>query len=237
MTGSSGHETGSRIIVMKIGIYGGAFNPVHYGHLRTAEEVHGLLSLDRVLFMPSGRTPFDKPELESAQHRYEMVRRAVKGNRHFAVSDLEVRRRGRSYTVDTVKELRNKLRGSDLYFILGIDAFLDLPGWKQPDILVRHASLVVISRPGYTFSGLESSPYLRGASRRTLRALDEAEIDQCSFRLSENSSIYLCNVTGLNISASQLRHLVTSGKNIKYLLPDSVKSYIISNNLYIHNRQ
>lgn len=222
---------------MKIGIYGGAFNPIHYGHLRTAEEVFELLSLDKVLFMPSGKTPFDKPELEKAEYRYEMVRRAVTGNRHFEVSDLEVRRRGRSYTVDTIKILSNKFRGSELYFILGIDAFLDLPGWKQPDILVRHASLVVISRPGYTFSGLVSSPYLREASRRTLRALDKGKINEYSFPLSENKKVYLCNVTGLNISASQIRNLVTSGKKIKYLLPDSVKSYIISNNLYIVNRQ
>ncbi|RJR18068.1 MAG: nicotinate-nucleotide adenylyltransferase [Nitrospiraceae bacterium] len=221
---------------MRIGIYGGAFNPIHYGHLRTAEEVYELLSLDKVLFMPSGKTPFDKPELEKAEHRYEMVTRAVKGNRHFEVSDLEVRRRGRSYTVDTIKKLIHIYRGSELYFILGIDAFLDLPGWKQPDVLVRHASLVVISRPGYTFSGLTSSPYLRDASLSTLRALDKGGINECSFPLSNNRKVYLCNVTGLNISASQVRHLVTSGKKIKYLLPDSVKSYIISNKLYIVNR-
>jgi nicotinate-nucleotide adenylyltransferase len=217
---------------MKIGIYGGTFNPVHYGHLRTAEEVYKLLSLDKILFIPSGRSPFDKPELERAEYRYEMVKRAVKGNRHFEVSDLEVRRRGRSYTVDTIKKLKKKYRDSELYFILGIDAFLDLPCWKQPDILVCLASLVVISRPGYTFIDLASSPYLKGASPVTLKALDKGKINECSFRVSENQNVYLCNVTGLNISASLIRNLVTSGGEIKYLLPDSVKSYIISNKLY-----
>jgi nicotinate-nucleotide adenylyltransferase len=222
---------------MKIGIYGGAFNPVHYGHLRTAEEVFELLYLDKVLFMPSGRTPFDKPGLEKAACRYEMVRRAVKGNRHFEVSDMEIRRRGRSFTVDTIKKLRNMYRGSELYFILGIDAFLDLPGWKQPDILVNLASLVVISRPGYTFSDLLSSPYLEAVSRRTLKALDKGKKNQYSFDISKNQKVYLCNVTGLNISASRIRNLAASGKEIKYLLPDSVKSFIISNKLYKCNQQ
>jgi len=220
---------------MKIGIYGGTFNPIHYGHLRTAEEVFELLYLDKVLFMPSGRTPFDKPGLEKAEHRYEMVRRAIKGNRRFEVSDLEVRRRGRSYTVDTIKKLKKSYRDCQLYFILGIDAFIDLPGWKQPDILARLTSLVVISRPGYTFSGLASSPYLKGASQRILRALDRGKMNECSFGLSEKQKVYLCNVTGLNISASRIRNLVTSGKKIRYLLPDSVNSYIISNKLYKSN--
>jgi nicotinate-nucleotide adenylyltransferase len=220
---------------MRIGIYGGAFNPIHYGHLRTAEEVFEMLSLDKIVFMPSGRTPFDKPELERAEHRYEMVRRAVKGNRHFEVSDLEISRRGRSYTVDTIRELKGRYRNCELYFILGIDAFLDLPDWKQPDILVRLASLAVISRPGYTFSDLASSPYLEGVSPRKLKALDKGKINKCSFRLSDSQNVYLCNVTELNISASRIRNLVTSGGKIKYLLPDSVKSYIISNKLYKSN--
>ncbi|MEW6600850.1 MAG: nicotinate-nucleotide adenylyltransferase [Nitrospirota bacterium] len=222
---------------MKIGIYGGAFNPIHYGHLRTAEEVHALLSLDRIVFVPSGKTPFDKPELVGAEYRYEMVKRAIKGNRHFEVSDLEVRRKGRSYTVDTIKALKSKYRDSELYFILGIDAFIDLPGWKMPDVLIQMTNLVVISRPGFTFSGLADSPYLRGAPRKILRALDKGKINDCSFLLSGSRKVYLCNVTGLNISASRIRKLVTSGKKISYLLPDSVKSYIISNELFLNNKQ
>ena len=220
---------------MKIGIYGGAFNPIHYGHLRTAEEVFELLFLDKVLFMPSGKTPFDKPGLEKAAYRYEMVRRAVKGNRHFEVSDMEIRSRGKSFTVDTIKKLRNMYRSSELYFILGIDTFLDLPGWKQPDMLIDLASLVVISRPGYTFSDLSSSPYLEAVSKGTLKALDKGKMNQYSFQISKNQKAYLCNVTGLNISASRIRNLVASGKEMKYLLPDSVKSFIISNKLYKSN--
>ncbi|MBI4682102.1 MAG: nicotinate (nicotinamide) nucleotide adenylyltransferase [Nitrospirae bacterium] len=217
---------------MKIGIYGGTFNPIHYGHLRTAEEVFDILLLDKVLFIPSGKTPFDKPDIEKAEYRYEMVRKAVKGNRRFEVTDMEVRRRGRSYTVDTIKRLRNKYRGSELYFILGIDTFLDLPCWKQPDILIDQTNLVVISRPGYAFIDLAASPYLEGISRNTLRELDKGKMNMFSFSISGKRKGYLCNVTGLNISASRIRSLVRSGKEIKYLLPDSVKSYIISHALF-----
>ena len=217
---------------MKLGIYGGAFNPVHYGHLRTAQEVSDILFIDKILFVPSGRTPFDKPDLAKACHRHEMVKAAIRGNRHFDVSDIEVRRRGKSYTVDTLKSLRSTYRGCELFFILGIDAFLDLAGWKQPDILIDLADLVVISRPGHTFTGLSSSSYLKKVSGKTLRDLDTGKTKVFSFSISARHTCHLCSVTGLNISASQIRNLVSSGKTIKYLLPDSVKSYIISNKLY-----
>jgi nicotinate-nucleotide adenylyltransferase len=217
---------------MKIGIYGGAFNPIHYGHLRTVEEVYDLLSLDKVLFIPSGKTPFDKPDLEKATHRYEMVKRAIKGNRHFEVSDIEMRKRDRSYTVDTIKELRNEYSGSEFFCILGLDAFHDLPGWKQPDVLIDLTSVIVISRPGYTFIELASLPYLENVPPKTLKELDKGKMNEYSFRISKKQKGYLCNVTGLNISASRIRSLIASGKKIKYLLPDSVNSYIISNKLY-----
>lgn len=217
---------------MRIGIYGGTFNPVHYGHLRTAEEVFDKLSLDTILFIPSGRTPFDKPELVKAAHRYEMVKRGIKGNRHFRISDIEIKARGKSFSVDTIKKLKKKFRNDELYFIMGIDAFLDLPKWKHPEEIIHLACMVVISRPGYTFSGLWSSPFMKGMSRKTLRDLDKKRRDTVSFKMSGAQKGTLCRVTELNISASGIRELIMNGKNLKYLLPDSVKSYIISHNLY-----
>jgi nicotinate-nucleotide adenylyltransferase len=218
---------------VRIGVYGGAFNPIHYGHLRTAEEIVELLSLDKVIFIPSGKTPFDKPDLEKATHRYEMVKRAIKGNRYFEISDMEIKTRGKSYTVDTIKKLRNKYKGSELFFILGIDAFIDLPGWKQPDKLITLSNMVIISRPGHAFRDLSSSPYLRGVSKRILNKLDKWIIEMFIFNISDNKKGFLCNVTDIDISASHIRSLIISGKSIKYLLPDSVKSYIISHKLYL----
>ena len=217
---------------MKIGIYGGAFNPIHYGHLRTAEEVFEMLSLDKVLFIPSGRTPFDKPDLENAVHRLEMVKKAIKGNRHFEVSDIEVRRRGRSFSVDTLRKLRTKYRESELFFILGIDAVIDIAKWKEPDKIIRLANVVIISRPGYTYSDLTLSPYFGNVLKKTTRELDKGMKNSFSFDISDTHKGFLCKVTGLNISSTLIRNLKKSGKNIKYLLPDSVKSYIIASKLY-----
>ncbi|GBD96126.1 MAG TPA: nicotinate (nicotinamide) nucleotide adenylyltransferase [Nitrospirae bacterium] len=218
---------------MKIGAYGGAFNPIHYGHLRTAEEVFEILSLDKILFITAGKTPFDKPDLEKTAHRYEMVKKAVKGNHHFEASDIEIKKRGRSYTVETIRKLRDKYRESELFFILGIDAFLDLPNWNQPDKLINLANIVIISRPGYRYADLSSSPYLKNVSVKTLKELDKGIKNDFSFDISKTQKGFLCKVTGLNISASHIRDLIMSGRNIKYLLPDSVKSYIISNKLYV----
>ena len=218
---------------MRIGIYGGAFNPIHYGHLRSAEETAEILSLDRVIFMPSGITPFDKPNLVSPRSRYKMVKAAIENNPLFNISGIEINTRGKSYTLNTLKRLSNRYKKSELFFIIGIDAFMDLPAWKNTDRIVRTANIIIISRPGSSFYGLRSSPYLKGVHDRVLKDLDKGKIEKIEFDISINQKGYLCNVTGLDISASNIRKLIMSGKNVNYLLPDSVKSYIISNNLYI----
>lgn len=221
---------------MRIGIYGGAFNPIHFGHLRTAEEVLEKFSLDKVVFIPSGRTPFDKPNLAKANHRLEMVKKAIKGNRHFAVSSIEIKSRQKSYTVDTVKKHQRLYPDSELFLILGIDAFLDLPYWKQPLRLINLLNFIVMSRPGYTFSDLYAFPYLKGTTKKVLKELDKGEIMEFSSDISLTTRLYLRKVTGLGIASSHIRSMVKCSENIKYLLPDSVKSYIISNKLYIqHN--
>ncbi len=219
---------------MKIGIYGGAFNPIHIGHLRTAEDIYEMLSLDKVCFIPAGKPAFSKPGLVSAHHRYEMARIATDDNPHFSISDIETKRRGKSYSVDTVRELSAK--GSDLYFIIGIDAFIDLPGWKEPDSLVSQANLVVISRPGYSFSNISSSHYLKKIPKKIFSELDKGVKKVFSFNISDGKQCFLCRVTELNISASNIRDMLIDGRNAKYLLPDSVKSYIISHKLYMNKK-
>ena len=221
---------------MKIGIYGGTFNPVHYGHLRTAEDVYEKLSLDKMLFIPSGKTPFDKPDLARASERYEMVEKAIKGNRHFIISDVETKAGSTSYSVDTIKKLSRIYESADFYFILGIDAFLDLPSWKEPAKLLNLTNVVVISRPGYVFSKISALPYIKEVSKKVLSDLDKDKLTEYSFDISDRKKGHLLNVTGLNISASLVRGLIFKGESIKYLLPDSVKSYIISHNLYKNNK-
>jgi nicotinate-nucleotide adenylyltransferase len=219
-------------IVKKIGIFGGAFNPVHYGHLRTAEDILEILSLDKVIFIPAGKPPFNKPGMAKASHRYEMVKAAIRGNPRFSISGIEVNNRRKSYTVDTIKHLKKLYERSELYFVLGIDAFVDMPSWKHPEKLVDMTNLVIISRPGYSFQDLYSSPFVKDVSKRMLRELDRGNRREYSFDISGEQKGYMCRVTALNISASSIRNLISNGKNINYLLPDSVKSYIISNKLY-----
>ncbi len=217
---------------MKLGIFGGAFNPIHYGHLRTAEEVLESLRLHRILFIPSGKPPFDKPDLVAPKHRYNMVKMAIKGNPLFSISDIEIKRRVRSYTVDTLKRLKKEYKDDEFYFILGIDAFLDLQKWKRPGDIIRLTNMIIISRPGFRFTDLISSPYLKGLQKRPLMELDNGSRTEFSYPILKDKKTFLCRVTELNISASCIRELIKESRSINYLLPDSVKSYIISHGLY-----
>jgi len=221
---------------MKTGIFGGTFNPIHYGHLRAAEEVREMLALDKILFIPSGTPAFKKTGLVSARHRYDMTKIAIKNNPFFEISDLEIKNRGISYSVDTLSKLAFKHKNTEFFFILGIDAFLDLPKWKLPARLMELANLVIILRPGFSFIDLSSSPYLLNVSKKKLRELDSGKKTKVSFSLKTGKKAFLCKIAEIHISASRIRNLAMAGKNIKYLLPDSVESYIISHKLYISNK-
>ncbi|MBI4687957.1 MAG: nicotinate-nucleotide adenylyltransferase [Nitrospirae bacterium] len=217
---------------MKIGILGGTFNPIHYGHLRTAEEIHELFSLDKTIFIPAGRPPFSKTHLAPAKDRYEMAKIAVRGNPAFKVSDIEIERSGVSYSSETMRLLAGKYKGAEFFFMLGIDAFIDLPLWKKPEELLSLSNIIVISRPGFSFIDLSASPCLTNISKEMLKKLDAGEIRTISFNMPTGKKAYLCNITGLDISATNIRRLVKTGRSVKYLLPHAVESYIISHKLY-----
>ena len=222
---------------MKLGILGGTFNPIHYGHLRAAEEVRDILGLDKILFIPSGKPPLKKTGLTSARHRYEMTKTAIKNNPFFDISNIEIKAHTVSYSIETFKKLAVKYKDADFFFILGIDAFLDLPKWKQPRSLMKLTNLVIISRPGFSFINLLPSPYLKNVHKKTLEEIDKGAKTAFSFDLNTGRKAYLCRIPALEISASIIRSLVREGKNIKYLLPDSVESYIISHKLYCKSRK
>jgi nicotinate-nucleotide adenylyltransferase len=228
-------SSGSRYFQLRIGIFGGTFNPVHYGHLRAAEEVRERLSLDRVLFIPSGNPPLKTEDIAEAVQRFEMVRLAVRDNRSFEAVDIECASPGKSYTVNTVNTLLDRYRDSVLFFILGIDAFLDIPNWWQPDKLVSLLNFAVISRPGRRFSDLASSPYLK-VNGGLLRRLDEGETEMLSALLTSGREAVLMRVTPIDISSTQIRARVRQRLSIKYLLPEGVESFIISHKLYNKGR-
>ncbi|MDH4233302.1 MAG: nicotinate-nucleotide adenylyltransferase [Nitrospirota bacterium] len=217
---------------MKIGIFGGTFNPIHYGHLRSAEEIRGRFGLDRIFFIPSGNPPLKRKDLAEAAHRYAMVKMAVRENPSFEVLDIECARPGKSYTVNTLEQLLEDHPDTDFYFLLGIDAFLDIPNWREPEQILSLTNFIVLSRPGKNFIELFHSPYLE-VKKNVLAGLDRGEGDSCATVLKSGKKAFLTRVTPIGISSTGIRKSIKKGSSIKYLLPAEVESYIISHSLYM----
>jgi nicotinate-nucleotide adenylyltransferase len=217
---------------MKIGIFGGTFNPIHYGHLRSAEEIREKFGLGRILFIPSGNPPLKRKDLAEAAHRHAMVKMAVRDNPPFEVLDIECIRPGKSYTVNTLEQLLEDNPDADLYFMLGIDAFLDIPNWREPEKILSLTNFILLSRPGKYFTDLFHSPYL-DMKKNVLTSLDRGDRESCVTVLRSGKKVFLSAVTPIGISSTGIRKCVQKGLSIKYLLPAEVESYIISHNLYM----
>ncbi|NOX20334.1 MAG: nicotinate-nucleotide adenylyltransferase [Nitrospirae bacterium] len=209
----------------KIGILGGTFNPIHFGHLRLAEEVREKLNLSRIIFIPSCIPPLKKSDVVSADHRLEMVRMAIESNPFFELSDIECKRQGISYTLHTLKELRQIWHGTELVFIMGIDSFLELPLWYKPEEIVELTDFAIMNRPPHSITEIYGSPYLKTTE------MDDSD-GIITLELVSGRKVFLLEVQGLDISASRIRQKVRNGESIKYLLPESVELYIISKGLY-----
>jgi nicotinate-nucleotide adenylyltransferase len=204
---------------VRLGILGGTFNPIHFGHLRAAEEAREKGNLDKVIFMPSGNPPLKIVDLIDASHRYAMARLATASNVNFVVSDLEIRQIEKSYTVNTIQRLCEIYPGDELFFILGIDAFLDIPNWWQPDVLTAMVDFILMTRPGFDLMDVLKSPYINKGQGEEIRLL------------SGRKALVL-QMTPMGISSTEIRRLLREGKSIKYLLPDKVEEYIYQHNLY-----
>jgi nicotinate-nucleotide adenylyltransferase len=216
---------------LKLGILGGTFNPIHFGHLRAAEEALELAELDSVIFIPSGNPPLKTEDIAPARHRYAMVRLATEKNQRFDLLDFECRTRKKSYTVETLDKLHDLYSEDSLYFILGIDAFLDIPNWYRPERLLSLTNFLILSRPGCRFSDLLVSPYL-SVTKEIVKKLDSGTLPFYSTILKNGNAVVLLNISPINISATDIRTRITHGKSVKYLLPADVESYIISHKLY-----
>jgi nicotinate-nucleotide adenylyltransferase len=213
-----------------IGLLGGTFDPIHYGHLRLAEEMGELLGLDQVRILPAGTPPHRGHPRATPQQRLEMVRRAVAGNPRFVLDDREIRKASPSYSVETLTALRAELPpGTPLILFMGADAFMGLTTWHRWQELPDLAHLAVAHRPGFTSAVWEDAlpEALRKllATRRCEQAADLAE--------RPAGLIHLQAITQLDISASQIRQRALRGKSLRYLLPDSVIAYIEEQRLYV----
>ncbi len=222
---------------MRLGIFGGTFNPVHYGHLRAAEEARFKNNLDKVIFIPSGNPPIKTSDLADALARYLMVATAIGTNPYFIVSDLELRQSEKSYTLNTLKSLKQIYSNDELYLILGIDAFLDMPEWWQPQKIIEFVDFFVVTRPGFSLKDIFNSPYIN--KNQTLPSFSEEPYritsgtqDKINLSLISGRSLTLFKITPVGISSTDIRGLIRDGRSIKYLLPEKVEQYIYEHNLY-----
>jgi len=212
---------------MRVGIFGGTFNPIHVGHLRSAEEVREAQQLDRILFVPSATPPHKQTDgLVTAAHRLAMVKLAIAGNPHFRVSTIEIDRGGRSYSVDTVRSLRERTPTADFAFIMGIDAFREIATWKDYRSLFALCDLIVTSRPPRPKSlGLSAIPV---AVRREFCYRPRINV----LEHQTGSRVIYQRISDLDISASTIRQRLRARLSIRYLVPASVAQYINRHQLY-----
>lgn len=216
---------------LPLGLLGGTFDPIHFGHLRLAEEAREALGLGELRLMPAGRPPHRGEPGSTPEDRLAMARLAAAGNPALCVDDAEVRAQQKSYTVLTLERLRAEVGPQrPLVLILGADAFEGLPGWHRWIELFDLAHIAVANRPGYAPHGRRwpatLSPELDAACR------DRHTADAAALRLSPAGRVIPFDMTPLAISASLIRDLVRNGHSVRYLLPDSVLDYIAAHHLY-----
>ena len=217
-----------------IGLLGGTFNPIHNGHLHIARYVSSTLQMNRIIFIPTGDPPH-KPatSLAPAHHRLEMVKRAIAPFPHFTASDHETGSAGMSYSVDTVTQFKKEFpEGTELGFIVGLDAFLDFSSWRMVDHLLTLCHFIVCSRPGVAFSQLQSLSFLPSTPSSALRSLDQQNTTRLDIPLSSGKKILLLSVPPCEVSASTIREHLALGHSVKHWLPPTVESYIIQHRLY-----
>ena len=199
--------------IKSLGILGGTFDPIHYGHMVAAECARDAFQLERIIFMPAAQPPHKElAGVLDSRHRYKMVESAVGNNADFEVSSMELERRGLSYTVETVANCRQLYPEAEVYFILGTDALLLINTWKELDRLMKLCRLILVTRPGYQLNRSEDR------FREIPHSLWEKTL--------------ILPIPALFISSSDIRQRVAEGKTIKYLVPAAVEQYIIENNLY-----
>jgi nicotinate-nucleotide adenylyltransferase len=211
--------------LIRTGVFGGSFNPIHYGHLLVADQLLEILALDRVLFVPAAVPPHKAArDLAPANDRYAMVARAIAGHPRFEVSDVELRRAGPSYTVDTLQALGAP--GHVLFLLIGSETFLDLLMWHEPHRLPALARLVVVPRMGSAFDpeGAAAQKVLRGIGAEPFVRVTGPPVPE--------GGTLLVHATSLPVSASDIRLRVCEGRSLAYRLPPEVIAYIQERRLY-----
>ena len=191
---------------MRLGLYGGTFDPIHLGHLILAEACREACGLDRVWFVVAGAPPHKPGGRTDVAHRLEMARLAVAGHPSFEVSEIETRRPGPHYSVETLEAVAGERPGDELFFLIGADSLVDLPHWREPETILRLAGLVVANRPGFEPPPLDAPPDAKPIQRVT--------------------------IPPIGIASKEVRRLLLEGRSIRYQVPRAVEAYIDAHGLY-----
>ena len=193
---------------MRLGLYGGSFNPIHIGHLLIAEFVKEEFFLDEIRFIPTDTPPHKRYDsILSADKRFHMIKLAVRGNPSFRVSDIEIKRGGISYTLDTLRQITGQLnKGDALFWFIGMDNLIDFPNWHQPEEILKLCKLIVFARKGFEVEDVE--PHLR-------------------------EQVLFSEAPLIEISSSTIRERVKKGLSICYFVPEPVRKYIQKYRLYL----
>ena len=206
-----------------IGVFGGTFDPIHYGHLRSAFEMLQALQFEEVRFIPCGDPPHRGVTYANAQQRLRLVQCAIAGQPGFVADDRELRRDGPSYTIDTLHSLREEFPDRSIGLIVGMDAFLGLPGWHRWDEILGVAHIVVAHRPGWKAPdiGVLGEMITEHGTHRT------DDLHSATY-----GSIHIHAVTQLEIASTEIRELVGAGRDPRFLMPDEVRDAILDMKIY-----
>ncbi len=225
--------------MVRLGVMGGTFNPIHYGHLTAANEVQEAFALNMVIFVPAAAPPHkDQAEIIDPQHRLMMTVLATISHPRFMVSSVDIDRPGASYTVDTIAQIKHLYQEPKaIYFIVGIDAFLEIASWRQPDVLLESCHTIVTSRPRYSLHALAPCALRQVSTMHPTLSFEpipgRIPLDCPGFQVGDSPyQIYLQEISSLDISSTDIRQRVKGGRSIRYLVPDSVNAYIRKYQLY-----
>ena len=207
-----------------IGVFGGTFDPIHYGHLRSAFEILQALRFDEVRFIPCGDPPHRGNTVADAGLRYRMVSAAIAGQDGFVSDDRELRRKGLSYSIDTLNSLREEFPDRSLGLIVGMDAFLGLPKWHRWDEILNVAHIIVAHRPGW--KAPDRGPLGSLIAEHGTHQVDDLHQAMCG-------RIHIHAVTQLEIASTEIRELVAAGRDPRFLMPDAVRDVIKETGIYM----
>ncbi len=212
-----------------IGIYGGTFDPIHYGHLRVAEELADTLDFDRLYFVPAGEPRLRNAPVASKFHRSRMVALSTQNNTRFSLDEREIKRAGVSTTVESLREYRSEHHGeAALCFVMGADTFVKIHLWRHWHEIFQLSHLVIVDRPGSMRMMNQNNFPLE--IQRACASRWITNPDDLKYRIS--GMIYIAQTTLLDISATRIRSFIAANKSIRYLLPDIVADYVKTHHLY-----